>query len=159
VADRSAWTFTTSALQMGSWGVVFNQNAGRAGADPKVRHAIYLALQTSSLVKAAFSNLGVQFNTLETPNMESYDPALGRFTPGYHPAQAKAILRQDGYRRGPGGILTKNGKPLNLKIVMWNVTNQAGDYMQQALRGIGVQSSVEITDLNTWVTALFTTRN
>jgi peptide/nickel transport system substrate-binding protein len=158
-ADRPAYTFTTSALQMGSWGVVFNQNAGRAGADPKVRHAIYLALQTSSMVKAAFSNLGVQFNTLETPNMECYDRSVGRFTPGYSPAQAKAILRQDGYRPGPGGVLTKNGQPLKLKIVMWNVTGQAGDYMQQALRAIGVQSTVAITDLNTWVTALFTTRN
>jgi peptide/nickel transport system substrate-binding protein len=159
VADHSAYTFTTSALQMGSWGIVFNQNAGRPGADPKVRHAIYLALNTSSLVKAAFSNLGVQFNTLETPNMECYDKSVGRFTPGYSPAQAKAILRQDGYRPGPGGVLTKNGRPLKLKIVMWNVTGQAGAYMQQALRAIGVQSSVEITDLNTWVTALFTTRN
>jgi peptide/nickel transport system substrate-binding protein len=159
VADQSAYTFTTSALQMGSWGVVFNQNAGRMGADPRVRHAIYLALQTSSLVKAAFSNLGVQFNTLETPNMECYDKSVGRFTPGYNPVQAKAILRQDGYRPGPGGVLTRNGQPLKLKIVMWNVTGQAGDYMQQALGSIGVQSTVEITDLNTWVTALFTTRN
>jgi peptide/nickel transport system substrate-binding protein len=159
VADTSAYTFTTKTLQMGSWGIVFNQSPGRPGADPKVRHAIYLALQTSSMVKASFSNLGVQFNTLATPNMQCYDKSVGALTPGFDPAQAKAILEQDGYKPGAGGVMMKNGQPLKLKIVMWNTTGQAGDYMQQALASIGVQSTVEITDLNTWITALFTTKN
>jgi peptide/nickel transport system substrate-binding protein len=158
-ADRPAWTFTTQALQLGSWGVVFNQNKPRAGADPKVRHAIYLALQGSALVKAAFSNLGVQFTTLATPNMECYNKDVGRLTPGFDPTQAKAILKSDGYTPGPGGIMTKNGQPLKLRIVMWNTTGQAGDYMQQALQDIGVQSTVQITDIDTWITALFSTKN
>ena len=49
---------------MGLWGTVFNQSAGRVGADPAVRHAAYLALDANSMMKAAFSNLGVVFNTM-----------------------------------------------------------------------------------------------
>ena len=158
-ANRAVWNFTTQALQLGSWGVVFNQNKPRAGADPKVRHAIYLALQGSAMVKAAFSSLGVQFSTLATPNMQCYNKDVGRLTPGFDPSQARAILKSDGYTPGAGGVMTKNGQPLKLKIVMWNTTGQAGDYMQQALQDIGVQSTVQITDIDTWITALFSTKN
>jgi peptide/nickel transport system substrate-binding protein len=156
---KSAYSFSTQSLQMGSWGVVFNQTAPRVGSDPAVRHAAYLALDTSSMIKAAFSNEGVVFNTMVTPNMQCYDPAVGNATPGYTVAQAKSILAQDGYKPGSGGVMTKNGKPLQLKIVMWNTTNQLGDLMQQELRQAGIASTVENTDINTWLAALFTNKN
>jgi peptide/nickel transport system substrate-binding protein len=158
-AQSSAYTFTTSSLQMGSWGVVFNQLGGRVGGDPSVRHAAYLALDGPSMIKAAFSNLGVSFKTMVTPNMQCYNPAVGNVTPGYDIALAKQILAKDGYKPGSGGTLTKNGKPLQLKIVMWNTTNQLGDFMQQALSKIGISSTVENTDINTWIAALFTNKN
>ena len=157
-ANTSAYTFTTQSLQMGSWGTLYNQNAGRVGADPAVRHATYLALDNNSMVKAAFSNLGVVFNTMATPQMQCYNQAVGSVTPGYDVAQAKQILQQDGYAMS-GGVMTKNGKPLKLKIVMWNTTNQLGDYIQTSLQKIGISSTVQNTDINTWISALFTTKN
>ena len=158
-ANHSLWNFTTSALQMGTWGTVLNQTAGRVGADPAVRHAIFLALDNNAMVKAAFSNLGVVFNTMLTPNMQCYNPALGSSTPGYDVSEAKSILEQDGYKPGSGGIMTKNGKPLQIKIVQWNTTNQLAEYMQAALQKIGISSSVQNTDINTWLNALFTSKN
>jgi peptide/nickel transport system substrate-binding protein len=157
-ANTSAYTFTTQSLQMGSWGTLYNQSAGRVGADPAVRHATYLALDNNAMVKAAFSNLGVVFNTMATPQMQCYNPSVGSVTPGYNVAQAKQILQQDGYKMS-GGVMTKNGKPLKIKIVMWNTTNQLGDYIQQQLQKVGISSTVENTDINTWISALFTTKN
>lgn len=158
-ANKSAYTFTTNSLQMGSWGVVFNQTSGGPGGDPAVRHAAYLALDTKSMITAAFSNEGVVFNTMVTPNMRCYNPAIGSGVPGFDPAQAKSILQSDGYTLGSDGIFTKNGKPLKFKIVMWNTTNQLGDYMQTALKQAGMDSTVNITDINTWIAALFTTKD
>jgi peptide/nickel transport system substrate-binding protein len=157
-ANSSLYTYTTQSLQMGSWGTLYNQTAGRVGADPAVRHATYLALDSGPMVKAAFSNLGVVFKTMATPQMQCYNPAVGNVTPGFDVAQAKQILTQDGYKMS-GGVMTKNGKPLKLKIVMWNTTNQLGDYIQGALQKIGISSTVENTDINTWINALFTTKN
>jgi peptide/nickel transport system substrate-binding protein len=157
-ANKGAYTWTTSSLQMGSWGTLYNQTPGRVGADPAVRHATYLALDSAPMVKAAFSNLGVEFNTMATPQMQCYNAAVGNASPGYNVAQAKQILAQDGYKMS-GGVMTKNGKPLDLKIVMWNTTNQLGDYIQQQLQKIGIKSTVENTDINTWIKALFTTKD
>lgn len=158
-ANHSAYTFTTNSLQMGSWGVVFNQTSGGPGGDPAIRHAAYLALDTKSMIQAAFSNAGVVFNTMLTPNMRCYNPAVGSGVPGFDTAQAKSILQGDGYTPGSDGIMAKNGKKLTLKIVMWNTTNQLGDYMQTALKQVGIDSTVNITDINTWIAALFTTRD
>jgi peptide/nickel transport system substrate-binding protein len=157
-SNQSLYSYTTQSLQMGSWGTLYNQSAGRVGADQAVRHATYLALDNSAMVKAAFSNLGVEFNTMATPQMQCYNAAIGSVTPGYNVAQAKQILQQDGYSM-QGGVMTKNGKPLKLKIVMWNTTNQLGDYIQQSLQKIGISSTVQNTDINTWISALFTTKN
>ncbi len=158
-ANSSLYTYTTSALQMGSWGTVFNQTPGRLGADPAVRHAVYLALDNNAMVKAAFFNIGVVFNTMVTPNMQCYDPSVGNVTPGYSLTEAKQVLEQDGYKPGSGGVMTKNGKPLQLKITMWNTTNQLGEYMQEQLQKIGISSTVQNTDINTWINVLFTTKD
>jgi peptide/nickel transport system substrate-binding protein len=91
--------------------------------------------------------------------MQCYDTGVGNATPGFDPTQAKSILAKDGYKPGSGGVMAKNGKPLNLHIVMWNTTNQLGDYMQQELQKIGVSSTVQNEDINSWISALFTTKN
>lgn len=156
--NHSAYTFMNQSLQAGSWGVLFNQGQGRVGADAAVRHAAYLALDASAMTKAAFSNLGVMFKTMLTPNMTCYDPALGNATPAYNLAQARQILERDGYKLS-GGAMTRGGKPINLKLVMWNTTNQLGDYIQSQLRKIGINSTLENTDAPTWVNVLFTTKN
>lgn len=157
--NKSGYTFTTQSLQMGSWGTVFNQDKGRVGADPVVRHAAFLALDSNAMVKAAFSNEGVAFKTEATPNMQCYNPAVGDVTPGYDIAQAQSLLKQAGYTLGAGGVMTKSGKPLTMKLVMWNTTNQLGDYMQQALQKVGIKATLQNTDINTWIKALFTTKD
>jgi peptide/nickel transport system substrate-binding protein len=158
-ANHAAYTFTTSALQMGSWGVVMNQSPGRVGADPAVRHAIYLALDGPSMVKAAFSTEGVAFSTLTTPNMQCYDPSVGKSTPGFNPSQAKAILERDGFHLGGDGVMSKNGQPLTVAITMWNTTGPLGDYIQQSLQKIGIKPTVQSTDISTWLNALYTTKS
>jgi len=158
-ANHALYTFTTSALQIGSWGAIMNQSPGRVGADPAVRHAVFLALDGPSMVKAAFSTEGVAFSTLTTPNMQCYDPTVGQATPGFDPHLAKMILEQDGYQLGKDGVMSKDGKPLTIAITMWNTTGPLGEYIQQSLRRIGIKSTLQNTDINTWINTLFTSKN
>ena len=55
--------------------------------------------------------------------------------------------------------MTKDGKPLDLRLVMWNLTGPLGEYMQEQLKNIGVESTVKSTDIDSWVTTLFTKKN
>jgi peptide/nickel transport system substrate-binding protein len=158
-ANPGNYTFRTSALESGSWGTVMNEESGLPGADPKVREAVFMALDNKAMVQAAFSDQGVAFDTMLTPNMSCYDPAIGKYAAPYDPAKAKQVLLEDGYKPGSGGIMTKDGKPLDLRLVMWNLTGPLGEYMQGQLKKIGIESTVKNTDIDSWVTTLFTNKN
>lgn len=158
-ANPSNFTFRTSTLELGSWATVMNEEKNLPGADPKVREAVFMALDNKAMVKAAFSSQGVPFNTMLTPNMSCYDPSIGKSAAPYDPTKAKEVLEEDGYKPGAGGVMTKNGKPLDLRLVMWNLTGPLGEYMQQQLKKVGIASTVKSTDINTWVTTLFTNKN
>ncbi|MCW3066711.1 MAG: peptide transporter substrate-binding protein [Solirubrobacterales bacterium] len=158
-ANPSNYTYKTQSLQVGSWGTLLNQTKGTAGADKAVRQAVFMALDNKAMVKAAFSDLGVPFDTMLTPNMKCYSTAPGAAAPAYNPQQAKAILQKDGYTMGGGGIMTKGGKPLKLRLVMWNTTDPLGDYMQQQLKKVGIDASVKSTDIGSWITSLFTKKD
>jgi peptide/nickel transport system substrate-binding protein len=158
-ATKSAWNFTTSVLQVGSWGLAMNQSDGRPGAEIDVRKAVYLARDTKQLTEAAFYNQGVAFDTLVTPNMQCYDKSLASVNPPYDLDQAKQALAQAGYTLDSDGKMSKDGKRLTLKIAMWNTTNQAGEYIQSQLAKIGITATVQNTDINTWITTLFTSKD
>ena len=158
-ANPSNFTFKTSALELGSWGTVMNEEKGLAGADQKVREAVFMALNNKEMVKAAFSTQGVAFDTSLTPNMSCYDASIGKYAAPYDPTKAKEVLEEDGYKPGAGGVMTKDGKPLDLRLVMWNLTGPLGEYMQEQLKKVGIQSSVKSTDIDSWVTTLFTKKN
>ena len=53
--------------------------------------------------------------------MHCYDASIGKYAPGYDPAEAKSIL---GKRRlekpNSSGKLMKDGKPLVVRIAGWN---------------------------------------
>jgi peptide/nickel transport system substrate-binding protein len=158
-ANPTNYTFKTSALELGSWGTVMNEEKGLPGADPKVREAVFMALNNKAMVKAAFSQQGVAFDTMLTPNMSCYDKSIGKYAAPYDPTKAKEVLEEDGYKPNGSGIMEKEGKPLDLRLVMWNLTGPLGEYMQQELKKIGVEVSVKSTDIDSWVTTLFTNKN
>ena len=118
-----------------------------------------MALNNKEMVKAAFSSQGVAFDTMLTPNMSCYDASIGKYAAPYDPTKAKEVLEEDGYKPGAGGVMEKDGKPLDLRLVMWNLTGPLGEYMQEQLQEIGVESTVKSTDIDTWVTTLFTNKN
>jgi peptide/nickel transport system substrate-binding protein len=157
-ANPNNYSYTTQSLQVGSWGTLLNQTKGTIGADKAVRQAVFMALDNKAMVKAAFADLGVPFDTMLTPNMKCYSTAPGAAAPKYDPKQAIAVLEKDGYTMS-GGVMTKGGKPLKLRLVMWNTTDPLGDYMQQQLKKVGIDVSVKSTDIGSWITSLFTKKD
>ena len=72
-------------------------------------------------------------------------------------SEAKALLAQDGWKPGTGGVLQKNGKPLNLTL-----TENSGftDYMTgaqviaQELKAVGMHVTVSGVSNNAWTSDL-----
>jgi peptide/nickel transport system substrate-binding protein len=141
----------------GADALAFNESSGLPGADPKVREALALAVNSTAYNHAATFGLAPLSTTLLTPGMSCYDPADGSAAIGYNPSEAERILHADGWVRGAGGILRKNGKPLTIRIVADPNTNEGGEYLQNAFQKLGVDARLQEVNDVTYVTITETT--
>ncbi|WP_067895526.1 ABC transporter substrate-binding protein [Actinomadura chibensis] len=145
----------TSQLTNGSYFLVFNQAAGRPGADPAVRRALALAVSASSFNKAAMYGTSAEARSVFSPMMPCYKAVM----PGPMAADvnaARRALTAAGWSGG-SGILSKAGKPLRLKLVGTAEIGPGFEYVQAQLRSAGADVTLRDGDTKTLAETLFGT--
>ncbi|HAP31675.1 MAG TPA: hypothetical protein DCQ14_01275 [Firmicutes bacterium] len=112
-------------------------------ADARVRAAFIHAVNEEDLDKV-LAPAGSTLSTPVTPASPFYLPALDIKRPD-DPAQAKELLAQAGWLPGAGGILQKEGKPLQVRL-LYSTIRPEDDYLasiiQQQLKEIGVELTI-----------------
>ena len=66
--------------------------------------------------------------------------------PAYDPARADGLLDEAGWRRGPGGVRYKHGKPLRILFVQFPESTtgvRVATFVQQALRARGIEVTLK----------------
>jgi peptide/nickel transport system substrate-binding protein len=87
--------------------------------DPLVRQAILYAVNQEKLVNQVLFGVDTPAHTVLTPITPGYSAASAQLY-AYNPDKAKALLTQAGWTVGPGGVRTKNGQKLSLKIILFS---------------------------------------
>jgi peptide/nickel transport system substrate-binding protein len=87
--------------------------------DPLVRQAILYAVDQQTLVNEVLFGVDTPAHTVLTPITPGYSQASGNLY-SYDPDKANALLTQAGWTMGPGGVRTKNGKKLELEIILYS---------------------------------------
>jgi peptide/nickel transport system substrate-binding protein len=87
--------------------------------DPLVRQAILFAVDQKTLVSEVLFGVDTPAHTVLTPITPGYSAASGALY-SYDPAKAQALLDQAGWKVGPGGTRVKNGKKLELEIILYS---------------------------------------
>lgn len=142
----------------------YNQNPGHAGADRTVRQALTEAINLNQLASVVTQGTGKPATGLTTlsPRPCRVNSVAGHL-PGYNQAAAKSALTADGWVPGPGGIRTKNGKKLSLRIVYdtsYGAGTAAGaQFMAAAWQAIGVQTQISGQSDAAWGNTLFSSGN
>ncbi|MBV8531431.1 MAG: peptide ABC transporter substrate-binding protein [Candidatus Eremiobacteraeota bacterium] len=117
--------------------------------DRRVRSAIAAALDKASIT-AELTHGQSTTATEDLPNwMWAFDPAV-KSVP-FDPAAATALLASAGWTAGPGGIVRKQGRPLELTLATdtATATHRSGSLLiQAALRRIGIAVSVKYYPLD-----------
>lgn len=114
--------------------------------DIKVRKALQYAINPQSLVQVALLNQGSVACGPLPPSIPGYWPGMCGYAPKYDPSRAKALLAQDGWKPGPGGVLQKNGKPLDFTLyssatpATWSTSAQL---LQQQLKAVGIGMTIQ----------------
>lgn len=120
--------------------------------DPRVRTAIFRALDDKTLVDKVLGGYGAPGSGYIPPVFTSYALPPDPDPLGYDPAAANQLLDAAGYRRGTDGMrTTPDGKPLRLRLIGHNqkapeVT--AGQYLKEWLHTVGIDVEVQMVSSN-----------
>ena len=87
--------------------------------DPLVRQAIMYAVDQDTLVKDVLYDVYKPAHNVLTPITPGFSEAASK-TYSYDPDKAGKLLDQAGWTVGDGGTRTKNGKKLNLDIILFS---------------------------------------
>ncbi|WP_328519979.1 ABC transporter substrate-binding protein [Kribbella sp. NBC_00359] len=87
--------------------------------DPLVRQAIMYAVDQDALVKNVLYDVYKPAHNVLTPITPGFSEAASK-TYSYDPDKAGKLLDQAGWTVGDGGTRTKNGKKLNLDIILFS---------------------------------------
>lgn len=114
-------------------------------ADVRLRRAISMALDRPQLLAAATHGSGVTVDADQPRNGWAYDPNVPPIR--YDVAAAKRLLDADGWKTGPGGIRTKDARPLDLTLTIspqsTNGSTLVATILQADLRTIGVDVTIK----------------
>jgi len=112
--------------------------------DVRVRRALAYAIDKETIVRKVTYG-AAHAATEDIPSfMWAYDRSVPTYP--YDPARAKALLSAAGWKPGPDGILEKDGKRMELRLVLRQgaVTDTAMSVLIQAeLRAVGIDAAIK----------------
>jgi peptide/nickel transport system substrate-binding protein len=138
--------------------LIFNQRPERPGSDERVRAALIAAFDPKAFAQAAWQGRATVVPSSLNPSMRCFNKKVYDLAPkGPGPAKARKMLEAAGYKAGSGGIMTKDGKPLRMRLVTTPVLfGGGGEFLASQWRAAGVDVDLQdLTPTSAWVAQLF----
>ncbi|MDQ6823304.1 MAG: peptide ABC transporter substrate-binding protein [Candidatus Eremiobacteraeota bacterium] len=124
-------------------GIAMN-TAHRPLDDPRMRRALAMSIDRAGISRKITLGRYPVTNMLQPQFSWAYDASVRE--PGYNPAAADALFDATGYRRGPGGMRVRDGKPLAIVYVQFPESTtgvRVATAVQAELRDRGVDVSLK----------------
>jgi peptide/nickel transport system substrate-binding protein len=125
--------------------------------DVRVRQAMHLAIDRPAIVKAAVEGQGLPAYGPIPPSLPYYWPGVEKIGYQYDPTRANQLLDAAGWKMGPDGIRTNNGKKLAFDILtLPNGDVQRGaQLVKQQFKDVGIDLTLDTRQLGAINPALF----
>ncbi|MBV8364235.1 MAG: peptide ABC transporter substrate-binding protein [Candidatus Eremiobacteraeota bacterium] len=134
---------TVISIQNSYRGMLINTESPLV-SDRRVRQAIAYGIDKEAIVSKATYG-AAHAATEDLPSfMWAYDPHVQRYA--YNPAKAKQLLAQAGWSPGPDGILVKDGKRMQLALVLRQgaaIDTAMSVLVQSYLKAIGIDVAIK----------------
>jgi peptide/nickel transport system substrate-binding protein len=124
--------------------------------DLTVRRALYHAIDVQAIVREVLQGYGAVATGQFPPGSWAFDPSVKPYP--YDPTRAKALFAEAGWKPGPDGVLTKDGKRLSFSLRHDQADQTVKDttiIIQEFLKKVGVEARIEPLDWPTFVKKLF----
>lgn len=125
--------------------------------DPNVRAAINHAIDREGIARQVFSGLAAPATGLFPPQIPYADsPMPDNYT--FDAAQAQALLAEAGWTPGSDGILSKDGQPFQVSLVVDSAVfpqaKSMAEVVQANLKEVGIAVEVRLLEYEAWYAAL-----
>lgn len=157
--DDKLKIFTTASST--SYLLIFNYN-NEIFQDLNVRKAINMAIDKKSMVDNLMGGVGKPAEGLFQFTVPYVTETNSKWYP-YDKHKAIELLQKAGYSDKNGdGILEKNGKPLEMNLVLQNVEytewKAMCEYVQSQLKEVGIKVNLQLLDRNAYYDVLWKNR-
>ncbi|HEY5425200.1 MAG TPA: ABC transporter substrate-binding protein, partial [Candidatus Tumulicola sp.] len=142
----------TSTQQNAVGALIFNTHDPLT-ADPRVRHALSEAIDIPSLIAKAYRGSMASRHAGAGLFLWAFDPHAYPDIP-YDPAHARRLLEAAGWQIGPNGTRVKDGRPLDLLLIIQAATPgdaTIADNIVQYERAIGARVTLKQFDITQFV--------
>ena len=127
--------------------LTLNEKQFPAFRDLRVRQALAHAVDRDAIVKTVLDNQVTIVNGPIQPLSWAYEPNVTVYA--YDTAKANKLLDDDGWKRGPDGIRTKNGQRLSFTIITqagYAIRENIAQTLQRQFKDVGVDAKVKLID-------------
>ncbi|HYV98729.1 MAG TPA: peptide ABC transporter substrate-binding protein [Gemmatimonadaceae bacterium] len=127
--------------------VTLNQKRFPPFADVRVRQALAHAIDRDLIARTILDSLVQVVNGPVQPLSWAYEPNVRAYE--FAPEKSRALLAQAGWIPGPGGVRTKNGRPLSFTLITqagFAIRENVAQALQRQLRDVGVDMQVRLID-------------
>jgi len=142
----------TSTLQNAVGAIIFNTQDPMT-SDPRVRHALAEAIDIPNLIAKAYRGALSSRHAGAGLFLWAYDPRAYPDIP-FDPGDARKLLDNAGWHLGPGNIRSKNGRPLDLLLILQAATPAdaiVADNVAQYESAIGVRVTLKQFNITQFV--------
>ena len=116
-------------------------------SDVRFRQALYYAIDRQALVENALRGYGIIASAgLFAPDSEWYNPGVEQYK--YDPTKAIDLLKEMGYSKD-GQFFSKDGKPLEMEMLVTSDNERVGEIIQQELEKAGIKLTLRSVDSKT----------
>lgn len=128
--------------------------------DKRVRKAFTLAINRNEMLRSFFNNQGTVISGPFAPGSWAYN--LDVKPDPYDPKKAEALLTEAGFTKGGDGIMTKDGKrlELSLKVPIAKESESVKRVVlafKNYLKKVGAEINVDFMEWQSWKEAVFST--
>lgn len=114
--------------------------------DVQVRKAINKAINKDAIIQAVLNGEGSPAYGPLPSTIFGYDPEVEKYGYSYDANGAAQMLESSGWKKNSGGIMEKDGKPLQLELAITNQDSQAAQMVQAMLKEIGIELKIQVWD-------------
>jgi len=139
--QKKATTYTLSLPRYDA--IFFNANKNGNLRSSKARQALAHAIKKSDLIEKVLLNNGTVINSPLAPGTPGYTKEVTMY--GYDPKKSQELLKQDGFKPGKDGIVTKDGKKLSIELVTADTpeNKQLATMISEFWKKVGVATSIK----------------